>query len=74
MYSGHNHISHPPLKSLKHMAFNIHNLYRILLLTDAELQQILNPPKGVRKRPMCKKCGKARKGHKKGQCSDRNAS
>ena len=40
-------------------------------LIDAELQQILNPPKQKqRRRPVCKKCGKPRKGHKKGQCSD----
>ncbi|CAB4006731.1 uncharacterized protein LOC111334905 [Paramuricea clavata] len=39
--------------------------------SDAELQDILHPPTATckRKAPMCRKCGKPRKGHKKGQCS-----
>ena len=40
-------------------------------LIDAEVQEMLNPSKRKQRiRPVCRKCGKPRKGHKKGQCSD----
>jgi len=34
-----------------------------------ELEEVAQPPTSKRKAPVCKKCGKPRKGHKKGQCS-----
>jgi len=35
----------------------------------AELEKDAQPPTSKRKAPACKKGGKPRKGHKKGQCS-----
>ena len=36
----------------------------------AELEEVAQPPTSKRKASVCKKCGKPRKGHKKGQCSN----
>ena len=36
----------------------------------AELEEVAQPPTSKRKASVCKKCGKPRKGQKKGQCSN----